>query len=101
MYTLGSMPELDIAVAIILGVIGILIIFVLMLISTVKRKEPIMKELRQLSLEELFTLRYLVIAEINELAVKKDSELAQLDAIDAEIERKQNEDLIRVNKGLI
>lgn len=60
-----------------------------------------MKELRQLSLEELFRLRDLVSAEHNELQTKLMSELNELVMINTEIERRQDIDLIRVNKGLI
>ena len=60
-----------------------------------------MKELRQLSLEELFALRTMIVAEIQELGVKKQSEQTQLDAIEWEIAKRQEIDLIRVNKGLI
>lgn len=49
-----------------------------------------MKELRKLSLTELFKLRTLLEAEIGELGVKVQSELNQLNEVNAEIERKQD-----------
>lgn len=49
-----------------------------------------MKELRKLTLEELFKLRDYIQAELNELGTKLNSEQSELDIVQTEIERRQD-----------